>query len=421
MTPFEVSMQFFAQLALILAVCRLTGLVARYFGQPQVVAEMIAGVLMGPSVFGLFAPEWQQAMFPPATKSVIFSVCQVGLSLYMFLVGLEFRVDLFQAKARSAAAVSIAGMAVPFILGGLLALLFLRQGGFFNERVSTAEGVLFLGASMCITAFPMLARIIFERGLSGTTLGTLALAAGAMDDAAAWCLLAIVLASFESDPSIAVWAIGGGVTYAVVVLTIVRWALAPIGRRVEASGEVTPMLLSGTLMLVMLGSYLTDIIGIYAVFGAFLMGCAMPRGKFAELVTKQVEPLVTTLLLPVFFIYSGLNTRLDLVTTPELWVAAILVLLAACVGKGVACWAAARLTGADSPTAMAVGTLMNARGLMELIILNIGLERGIISPQLFSIMVVMAIVTTLMASPLFELVYGRAARRRGELAQLQGA
>jgi Kef-type K+ transport system membrane component KefB len=167
----------------------------------------------------------------------------------------------------------------------------------------------------------------------------------------------------------------------------------------------------------MLGSWFTDAIGIYAVFGAFILGCAMPRGAFGEALTRQLEPFIVVFLLPTFFTFSGLNTRLDLVTTPELWAVAGVALVAACLGKFAACWSAARIQGEDNPTALAVGTLMNARGLMELIILNIGLERRLITPQLFSIMVVMAIVTTLMATPLFEWVYGREARKHGRLAE----
>ncbi len=416
MSPFEISVLFFLQMGVILGVCRLLGLVARWIGQPQVVAEMIAGVVLGPSLFGVFFPEWQQQLFPAASKPLIFGVCQVGLSLYMFLVGVEFRADLFRSRIRSAASVSLAGMLAPFALGaGVAAVLVRSTGTYFAEGVSTREAMLYLGASMCITAFPMLARIIVERGLSGTALGTLALAAGAMDDVAAWCILAVVLASFESNPAIAVWAIGGGVAYAVLVLTAGRWLFGFMGRATEQAGTLSPTLLSTTLMLVMLGSWYTDIIGIYAVFGAFLLGCAMPRGRFAEELTRQIEPLVTGLLLPVFFIYSGLNTRLNLVNTPALWGVALVVLLAACLGKGGACWLAARLNGEDQRTALAVGTLMNSRGLMELIILNIGLERGLITPALFSIMVVMAIATTLMATPIFEWVYGRHARALGRL------
>lgn len=415
MSPSELSIVFFLQAAVILTTGRGLGLIARRCGQPQVIAEMIAGILLGPSVFRLLFPGLQQQLFPEESKQILYCFSQLGLSLYMFLVGMEFRTDLFRTRARSAAAVSVAGMVVPFLLGAGLAAWLAGRTGFFGVQVGRMEAMLYLGASMCITAFPMLARIIVERGLSGTTLGTLALAAGAIDDAAAWCLLAIVLASFDADASIAVWAIGGGVSYGLVVLTVARWLLRPLGQRVSRAGSVSPEQFSVVLTVFMLAAWLTDVIGIHSVFGAFMLGCAMPRGLATAEITRQMEPLTTALLLPLFFAYSGLNTRLDLITTSDQWMVCGVVLLAACLGKGGACWAAARLTGTDQPTALALGTLMNARGLMELIILNIGLQRGLITPELFSIMVVMAIVTTLMASPLFELVYGRRARAAGTL------
>jgi Kef-type K+ transport system membrane component KefB len=408
MTPFEVSVRFFLQLAVVLAACRVVGLGARFLGQPQVVAEMLTGVVLGPSVLGLFegTRPFQQWLFPPESKVVFLAISQVGLALYMFLVGVEFRADLFVGRARTAALVSGAGMLVPFALGaGLATMLVDLKGLFFTPTVQRWEAMLFLGASMCITAFPMLARIIVERGLTGTALGALALAAGALDDAAAWCILAVVLASFQDNPWIAIRAIGGGVLYAVTVVTLGRRLLRGLRSAANPDGTLSSPVLAGVLMLVMLGSWFTDAIGIYAVFGAFILGCAMPRGSFSDALTRQVEPFVTVFLLPTFFTYSGLNTRLDLVNTPKLWLIALVVLVAACLGKLVACWAAARLNGEDNPTSLAVGTLMNARGLMELIILNIGLERRLITPQLFSIMVVMAVVTTLMATPLFEWVY----------------
>lgn len=418
MTPFDLSVRFFLQLAVVLGACRIVGMLARRVGQPQVVAEMITGVLLGPSLLGLFefSQPIQKWLFPKESKAIFFATCQIGLAIYMFLVGVEFRSDLFRARARAAASVSLAGMITPFGLGALIALWMVQHpGAYFTAKVQTWEAVLFLGASMCITAFPMLARIIVERGLAGTSLGTLALAAGAMDDAAAWCLLAVVLASFQSDAAIAVKAIGGGIAYAAFTLTTGRRLLAGLGRHVKPDGTLPNAVLATILMLVMLGSWFTDAIGIYAVFGAFILGCAMPRGDFAAALTRQIEPFVVVFLLPTFFTYSGLNTRLDLVTTPTLWMVAIVVLLAACLGKFGACWAAARIHGEAPRTALAIGTLMNARGLMELIILNIGFERGLITPELFSIMVVMAIATTLMATPIFEWVYGRDARARGTL------
>ncbi|MDZ7365158.1 MAG: cation:proton antiporter [candidate division KSB1 bacterium] len=292
-------------------------------------------------------------------------------------------------------------------MGSALSLVMIKNNVFFSPEVTTSEAMLFTGAAMSITAFPMLARIIYERGLTGTTLGTLALAAGAMDDAAAWCILAIVLASFGGDLKIAVAAIGGGLLYAAVVLLIAK----PLLRRLETIAQ-RQQGLSGSrfgfvLMLLMLGAWFTDYVGIYAVFGAFILGIAMPRGVVSRDLRRFLDPLTTNFLLPLFFIYSGLNTRLDLLVTPSLIQITLVVVLAACLGKGVACWAAARLSGENNLEAMAIGTLMNARGLMELILLNIGLQHGMITPTLFTIMVIMAIATTLMASPVFELVYRR--------------
>ena len=407
MTSFDLSVRFFLQLAFILGACRVVGLLAQRIGQSQVVSEMITGVLLGPSLFGLLLPDVQRWFFPKESMPILYAVSQVGLSLYMFLIGLEFDVGLIRKRLRSALSVSLAGIVVPFFLGGVLATFLAADADFFSPGVSRIEAVLFMGASMSITAFPMLARIIHERGLAGTSLGTLALAAGSLDDAAAWCVLAIVLASFSGDPSFALVAIGGGLAYAVLLVTVGRRVLAPLGAIVEREGALSNGVLTVTLMLVMLGSWFTDAIRIYAVFGAFVMGVAMPRGRFAEEVTRTIAPLATTFLLPLFFVYSGLNTRIGLVNSPALWGIAMVVLLAATLGKGVACWLAARLNGEPNGEALAIGTLMNARGLMELIILNIGLERGVIQPTLFTIMVLMAIATTLAATPVFEWVHGR--------------
>lgn len=409
MSSFEISVLFFLQLAVILIVCRAVGWVARWFGQPQVVAEMIAGVLLGPSLFGLLLPNLQGSLFPADSTGLLYAVSQVGLVLYMFLVGLEFDTTLIRNRLRSAAGVSLSGIVTPFVVGCILGYFLLREGGFMTPEVSVWEAMFFVGASMSITAFPMLARIIYERGLSGTSLGTLALAAGSIDDGAAWCILALVLASFSGEPMIAILAIGGGVLYAAGTLTIGQRMLRPLGVIAEQAKGVSPSVLTITLSCVMLGAWFTDRIGIYAVFGAFIMGIAMPRGRFSHEVQRQIGPLTTTFLLPLFFVYSGLHTRIGLVDSLWLWGVALTVLLGACLGKGVACWAAARISGEDNRSALAIGTLMNARGLMELIILNIGLQNGIITPLLFTVMVIMAIATTLMASPIFEWVYRRSA------------
>ncbi len=414
-SAFEISALFFLQLAVILLTCRAVGWLARLIHQPQVIGEMIAGVVLGPSLLGLWFPDIHGALFPESSRPVLFVVSQVGLALYMFLVGVEFQPELLRKSGRSAAAVSVAGMVAPFLLGAATALWLIDVPGMFGDGIRTFDAALFLGASMAITAFPMLARIIYERGLAGTALGTLALAAGAIDDAAAWGVLAIVLASLDQSWTIAGRAIAGGVAYAFLVLTLGRRALGWLAARVERRRALSQPMLAALLSLVMLGAWCTDILGIYAVFGAFVMGVAVPRGFLADRLRRAIEPITVALLLPLFFTFSGLNTRLDLLDSPRLWFVSAVVLGAACLGKGVACWAAARWQGEESRTALAVGSLMNARGLMELIILNIGLQRGIITPTLFSVFVIMAIATTLMAAPAFEWVYGSRARAAGQL------
>jgi K+:H+ antiporter len=404
----ELVIHFFLQLTIILALCRLVGMLARKVGQPQVVGEMIAGVLMGPSLFGLLLPDVQQQIFPKGPPmSIIYACSQIGLVLYMFLIGVEFDTSLIRRRLRSAISVSLAGILTPLVIGGLLASLLVGLPGFFSPTVAAWQAMLFMGAAIAVTAFPMLARIIFERGLTGTSLGTLALAAGSTDDAISWCILALVLAVFNQNPMIAILAVGGGALYALSTLLIGRPLLRRLGAIAERQGDISGGMLAFVLMLVMLCAWVTDTIGIYAIFGGFILGIAMPRGLFAKRLQETVEPIITNFLLPLFFIYSGLNTRLDLVNSWQLWGITLLILLVAVLGKGVACWAAARLNKEPNREAMAIGTLMNARGLMELILLNIGLEHGLITPTLFTMLVFMAIITTLMASPLFELVYGR--------------
>ncbi|MGT2513659.1 cation:proton antiporter [Sphingomonas panni] len=414
--PSDYSIHFFLQLAVILLACRVVGWAGkRFLGQPQVVGEMIAGVVLGPSLLGLFFPDLQAAIFPKETRGVLYAGAQLGVGLYMFLVGLTLRLDHFQTKARSAAMVSAAGIAVPFLLAVLVTPLLLRVPGLFAEGISTGSATLFMGACIALTAFPMLARIIHERGLADTALGTLSLTAGAFDDAVSWCVLAIVLATFGAGAGVAILAIGGALLYAAFLILFGKRLLAPLGRAVEARGEMSMTVLSITLMLFCLSAFFMDAIGIHAIFGGFILGVFMPRGLFVEELKRKVEPLAVVLLLPMFFTYSGLNTRMDTVSSLPLLLIALGVLAVSILAKFGACWAAARLAGEDNRTALGIGALMNSRGLMELIIINIGLQKGIIGPTLFAMLVLMAIVTTVMATPLFEAVYGRQARASGEL------
>ena len=403
----QLSVHFFFQLAVILVICRLVGMLARRLGQPQVVGEMIAGVTLGPSLLGLFLPELQQAIFPKETLGVLYVGGQLGVGLYMFLVGTEFRSDHFRDRARSAVSVSVAGIVVPFLLAFALTPWLITLPGLFAAKAKLFEASLFLGAAIAITAFPMLARIIHERGLAGTSLGTLALTAGAVDDAAAWCILAIVLASFGGTWSDAWLAIAGGVGYALFMIFIGSKLLRRFADHVAPDAPLSATVFATVLILFCLSAWAMDAIGIHAVFGGFILGAVMPKGPLVEKLREQLQPFVVIFLLPMFFTYSGLNTRLGLVLDPSLLVGAIAILAASFLGKGIACWAAALAAGEPGRDAMAIGALMNARGLMELIIINIGLQAGVIEPGLFAILVLMAILSTLMATPIFNVVMRR--------------
>lgn len=418
MSNIQLAVHFFLQLAVILAACRVVGVVAARLGQPQVVAEMITGVLLGPSLFGLLAPDFQAWLFPwdPSqatrdTQSYLFPAAQLGLALAMFVVGMEFRTDIIRQNFKSAVAVSVAGMVTPFILGAALAWVFFHSTDLFPEKTGLVEAMVFLGASMCITAFPMLARIIQFKKLNGTTMGTVAIGAGAIDDATAWALLAIVLASVDRDMFQAARTLGGGVLYVAVVLGIVRPLLSRAQSWLCRDGVLTDSGLAVGVAAMAAGAWFTDLIGLHAVFGGFVMGAAMPRGVVTRDLIARIEPLTVGVLLPLFFTFSGLNTKIGLLDSVALGLVSAAILVAAILGKGVACWLAARWTGISNREAMGIGTLMNARGLMELIIINIGLARGLITESLFASLVIMAVVTTLMASPIFDRLVGTNGRR----------
>lgn len=414
MTPAELSIAFFLQVAVIIVTCQLVGAaVQRWLGQPKVVGEMIAGVLLGPSLLGALSPELQAFLFPPESKPVLFVVAQFGVGLYMFLVGLGFDREEFRANARGAALVSIAGMAAPFLAAFAIAPWLMGQTGLFTSAVSQLEASLFMGAAIAITAFPMLARIIHERGLSGSPVGTLSLSAGAIGDAGAWVVIAVVLASFGGNAQGAWLAIGGGLSFALFMVLVAPKLLTRIERRPVEGREDNVLAL--VLVLYLICGWAMDFAGIHAVFGGFLLGTAMPRGKVSDLIKARLEPVTVILLLPFFFTYSGLHTHLSILSDGKLLIVAIVVLAVSILAKGGASYLAARVTGYNNDEALAIGALMNARGLMELIVINIGLQRGVIQEGLFSMLVLMAIATTLMASPLFELAYGRKARREGRL------
>ena len=394
----------FLQIAVILIACKICSFAMRRIGQPATIGEMIAGVLLGPSLLGLLAPGVSAWLFPPVSKPVLHEIAQVGLTLYMFTVGLEFRTDLLSKRARSAFAVSFAGMAAPFAIGALLSLMLHQEGGFYGDAISPGMAAVFTGAAMCVTAFPMLARIIRERGLAGTPAGTLALASGSLDDVAAWILLAAVVGAVQGDALLVLWTILGAGAYVLVC----RAVIPRLFKNREESEDRLFERLGLLLICLALGAWFTDQIRLFAVFGAFILGVCVPRGKLADYAIDKITPLTTLFLLPLFFTYSGLNTEIQLLNSASDWLFTGLIVLGAVAGKMGACYATARLCRESHADSLTVASLMNARGLMELIMLNIGLQAGIISSRLFSAMIVMAIVTTLMAAPFFEL-----ARRHG--------
>jgi len=407
LSNFDLVLKLFLQLTVILAVCRVVGWLGRFAGQTQVVSEMIAGVFLGPSLLGALMPAAQTWLFPKQSMSILYAISQVGLVLYMFIVGLEFDTDLIRGRLRSAGMISASGIIVPFTLGATLAFSVSRNAGLFTGSISPLMGAMYMGAAMSITAFPMLARILDERGISKTRLGTVTLAAGSLDDAMAWCLLAFILAMVKSDATIAIAAILGGAVYVLAMVYLFKPLLRGFEKLVDVNGSISVTTTTLMLMVVMLSAWATDAIGIYAVFGAFICGACMPRGRFAKIVQDKFGLVTEALLVPVFFVYSGLNTRVGLVNSARLLMLALVVIGIAIIGKGLACALAARASGEPWRESWTIGALMNARGLMELIILNIGLEKGLITQTLFTIMVLMAIVTTVMASPLFYWIYGR--------------
>ena len=414
MSNFDLVIRLFLELTVILTTCRIVTILGRrYLVQTDVVCEMIAGVMLGPSLLGLIAPDFQQWLFPKLpiitavglkipnpSMSILYAISQIGLVIYMFLIGLEFNTKLLKHHIKSASLLSAAGIITPFILGAIASFWFYHNGDFFQPKVMPWSAALYLGASMTITAFPMLARILYERGLAQTRFGTLALGAASVDDAVAWCLLAIVLASVKNSLSIAILAIGGGICYVLFAIFLGQPLLKAFTRMTKRDAGVNKQTLTLMLIILMFCAWFTDATGIYAIFGAFVLGAVTPRGEFAQQIRQYTEFLTTSFLLPIFFVFSGLNTQIGLVNTPTLWGVTLLIIALAILGKGVACMLAAKLAGENWRESATIGALMNARGLMELIILNIGLEQGIITPTLFTIMVIMAVITTLMASPL---------------------
>jgi Kef-type K+ transport system membrane component KefB len=406
-TPLHVP-TLLAQIGIVLISARLVGLLFRKIHQPQVMGEMVAGILLGPSLLGSIFPSFSAVLFPANSLGFLNSLSQVGLLFYMFVVGLELNLHTLRRDRDVALITSHVSIIFPFLLGALLALFLYPR--LSDHDVSFVKFALFLGTAMSVTAFPVLARILSESGLVKTRVGAVAIACAAVDDVTAWCILAGVVLLVRTDPvtsPLTTTLIG-----LVVYVSIMVFAIRPILRKLETAyerrGSFTHDML-GIIMLVPLASaFTTELLGFHAVFGAFLAGVMMPKkNEFVDRLKAKLEDFIVVLLLPLFFAFTGLRTSIGLVSGGQMWFYCGLLIAVAIAGKFGGSTISARLTGMPWREAGALGVLMNTRGLMELVVLNIGLDIGAISQTVFTMMVLMALVTTLMTSPLLEWVYPR--------------
>jgi Kef-type K+ transport system membrane component KefB len=391
-------------LAVVLVVARLLGGVFKRLHQPPVIGEVIAGIMLGPSLLGRVAPEASQFLLPPNIAPFLGVIAQIGVILYMFIVGLELNTLLLHKRTHASVAVSHASIVLPFTLGSSLALWLYPR--YSSSNVSFTVFALFMGVAMSVTAFPVLARILTDQRMHQTRMGTIALACAAVDDATAWCLLAFVVSVVQAEPGrilITVSLTGG---YIAAMLFLVRPLVLRFVRWHETSRNLTQNAFAGVCVALLLSSLATELIGIHALFGAFLLGAIVPHDSaLAREVMGKLEDLVIVLFLPAFFAFTGLRTQIGLVNTVEQWLTCLAIILVASIGKFGGSALAARITGMPWRESAALGVLMNTRGLMELIVLNVGLDLGVLSPVLFAMLVVMALVTTFATTPILNRVY----------------
>lgn len=401
-------------LATIIVASRLTGVLFKRLRQPAVIGEVVAGILLGPSLLGRVAPAASAWLLPPAVAPALGVIAQVGVILFMFLVGLELDTGVLRRRAHVTVAISHASIVAPFLLGSATAL-------WLYPKLSTGDvpfGVfaLFMGVSMSVTAFPVLARILTDRGVHRSGLGVLAISCAAVDDVTAWCLLALLVGVAQSRMGGAVRTLGLALGYVAAMLCLARPALARVVRRQELVGVVSQHTVAAVMVALLLSALATESIGIHALFGAFLLGAIIPHESLlARALRAKLEDVVLVLLLPAFFAFTGMRTQIGLVSGAGQWLVCGVLIAVACAGKFGGTYAAARLTGLDARDAASLGVLMNTRGLMELIVLNVGLDLGVLSPTLFAMMVLMALATTLATTPLFALL------RRGRELEDAGA
>lgn len=396
-----------AQILTILIAARFIGWLFRKINQPRVIGEMVAGILLGPSLFGWVAPDLHAMLFPPASLGYLSALSYVGLLLFMFLVGLELDLKRLRELGRAAVITSQVSIVLPFAFGSLFALyLYPRLS---DPSVSTLGFVLFMGAAMSVTAFPVLARILAEHNMLRTRVGSVAITCAAVDDVTAWCILAgIIVIVRSSSSALPLWLMLTGLgAFVLIMMFIVRRLLTGLKLLYEKREGLTADTIAIIFLLLLASSLITESLGVHALFGAFLAGVVMPRHpKLSEELSQKLEAVVVVLLLPLYFALTGLRSSIFLISGAKMWFYAAVIIVLAVAGKWGGSMISARINGMTWRESAAVGVLMNTRGLVELVILNIGLDLGILSPALFSIMVLMALVTTLMTTPLLNWILG---------------
>jgi Kef-type K+ transport system membrane component KefB len=396
-------------LAVVIITARVLGTVFKHLGQPPVIGEVMAGILLGPSFLGSVAPGVSASLLPPLVTPYFSVLAQLGVILYMFLVGLHLDTTVLRHGTHVTIAISHASITAPFLLGAGLALWIYPQ--LSSSDVPFTLFALFMGISMSVTAFPVLARILTDRGMHKSRIGGIALTCAAVDDVTAWCLLAFVSSIVYAQVSGAVYTTILSLAYIGLVVLVVRPIVSRFARRVDTHGVLTQPVIGAVIVAALLSALSTEYIGIHAIFGAFLLGAVIPHDSvIARELTHRVEDLVVVLLLPAFFAYTGMRTQITLVSGVGQWAVCLVIILVACLGKFGGSAIAARLTGLPWRDAAALGILMNTRGLVELIVLNVGLDLKVLSPTLFAMLVIMAVVTTLMTSPILRVLMGTGVR-----------
>lgn len=395
---------FILQMIVIIAVCQVFSYLFRKVGQPAVIGEMLAGIALGPSLMGAIAPGFSSFIFPPASLGNLQMLAQVGLILFMFLIGMELDMNLIKKKAATAVLISNAGIIVPYGLG--IGLAYFMYKDYAPANVPFYAFALFIGIAMSITAFPVLARIIRERGISNTKLGVIAMTSAAADDVAGWCLLALVIAiSKAGSLATSLYTMFAAVCYALIMLFAVRPLLKKLSQQKTEDKLIKRSTIALVFVVMLLSAYTSEVIGIHALFGAFLAGVCMPaEWSFRKLIIDKIEDVALVMLLPLFFVFTGLRTQVGLLNDPSLWGMCGIIILVAIAGKFGGSATVARISGESAYTSLSIGALMNTRGLMELVILNIGYDLGILTPKVFTMMVLMALVTTFMTSPIMSLL-----------------